>query len=87
MKMAAKSVAGVFVACFTPPETTSSKNFEDSEESKAPSGQCLSFFGRSVVKIGSGNFEVFGRSDGNFVPSFTLTWVLRFGSHDLAVYF
>ncbi|KAJ0054474.1 hypothetical protein Pint_00461 [Pistacia integerrima] len=30
----ARSVAGVFVACFTPPETTSSKSFVDSREFK-----------------------------------------------------
>ncbi|KAF2315285.1 hypothetical protein GH714_038703 [Hevea brasiliensis] len=35
--VAAKSVAGLFVACFTPPETTDSKNFGDSEEFKPPS--------------------------------------------------
>ncbi|KAG7990458.1 hypothetical protein I3843_02G026000 [Carya illinoinensis] len=36
--VAARSVAGVFVACFTPPETKSSTySVEDSEEFKAPS--------------------------------------------------
>ncbi|GLT46583.1 hypothetical protein SLA2020_203270 [Shorea laevis] len=35
VSVAARSVAGVFVACFTPPETT--KNFTDSDEFKAPS--------------------------------------------------
>lgn len=35
---AARSVAGIFVACFTPPEASSSKSFVDSEEFKGPSG-------------------------------------------------
>lgn len=49
---AAKSVAGVFAACFTPPETTSSKNFVDSDEFKSSSGKsfsvisCLTTFSR-----------------------------------------
>ncbi|PQM38762.1 calmodulin-binding receptor-like cytoplasmic kinase 2 [Prunus yedoensis var. nudiflora] len=36
--VAARSVAGVFVSCFTPPETKSSVSFADSAEFKAPSG-------------------------------------------------
>lgn len=44
MMMAVKSVAGVFVSCFTPPETTSSKNFGDSDEFRAPSGKYLIFW-------------------------------------------
>ncbi|KAK3194764.1 hypothetical protein Dsin_026074 [Dipteronia sinensis] len=35
--LAARSVAGVFVSCFTPPESEKSTNFGDSEEFKAPS--------------------------------------------------
>lgn len=35
--VAARSVAGVFVACFTPPETKSSASFSNSEEFKPPS--------------------------------------------------
>ncbi|KAL5859667.1 hypothetical protein ACOSQ4_000963 [Xanthoceras sorbifolium] len=35
--VAARSVAGVFVACFTPPEPERSKNVDDSDEFKAPS--------------------------------------------------
>ncbi|KAJ4837401.1 hypothetical protein Tsubulata_042696 [Turnera subulata] len=35
---AARSFAGIFVACLTPPETTAPKNFGDSEEFKPPSG-------------------------------------------------
>ncbi|KDP28601.1 hypothetical protein JCGZ_14372 [Jatropha curcas] len=34
---AAKSVVGVFVACFTPPEATISRNYGDSEEFRPPS--------------------------------------------------
>ncbi|PON97338.1 Serine/threonine protein kinase [Trema orientale] len=34
---AARSIAGAFVACFTPPETKSSRSFVDSEEFKAHS--------------------------------------------------
>ncbi|XP_062090373.1 calmodulin-binding receptor-like cytoplasmic kinase 2 [Humulus lupulus] len=34
---AARSFAGVFVSCFTPPETKSSKSFADSDEFGAPS--------------------------------------------------
>ncbi|XP_059634199.1 calmodulin-binding receptor-like cytoplasmic kinase 2 isoform X2 [Cornus florida] len=37
VKIAAKSVAGVFVACFTPPEVKTSKNWDDSFEAKPPS--------------------------------------------------
>ncbi|KAG8663774.1 hypothetical protein MANES_01G254900v8 [Manihot esculenta] len=37
LAVAAKSVARSFVACFTPPETTNYKNFDDSEEFKPPS--------------------------------------------------
>ncbi|WCJ22759.1 calmodulin-binding receptor-like cytoplasmic kinase 2 [Euphorbia peplus] len=37
LSSAAKSVAGVFVSCFTPPETTSSKKFVDSDEFKPSS--------------------------------------------------
>ncbi|BBG97552.1 hypothetical protein Prudu_006725 [Prunus dulcis] len=36
--VAARSVAGVFVSCFTPPETKSSVSFADSAEFRAPSG-------------------------------------------------
>lgn len=40
VSVAARSVAGVFVACFTPPETKSSTySVTDSEEFKAPSGK------------------------------------------------
>ncbi|KAK0581699.1 hypothetical protein LWI29_016929 [Acer saccharum] len=35
--LAARSVAGVFVSCFTPPESEKSTSFVDSEEFKAPS--------------------------------------------------
>ncbi|XP_015899681.1 calmodulin-binding receptor-like cytoplasmic kinase 2 [Ziziphus jujuba] len=35
--VAARSVAGVFVACFTPPETATSKSIADSEDYKSPS--------------------------------------------------
>ncbi|TXG62908.1 hypothetical protein EZV62_009902 [Acer yangbiense] len=35
--LAARSVAGVFVSCFTPPESEKSTSFGDSEEFKAPS--------------------------------------------------
>ncbi|THG11723.1 hypothetical protein TEA_003813 [Camellia sinensis var. sinensis] len=35
--IAARTVAGAFVGCFTPPETNSSKNFRYSDELKAPS--------------------------------------------------
>ncbi|KAI9182427.1 hypothetical protein LWI28_025252 [Acer negundo] len=35
--LAARSVAGVFVSCFTPPESEKSTTFGDSEEFKAPS--------------------------------------------------
>ena len=52
MMMAAKSVAGVFVACFTPPETTSSKNYGDNDDFRAPSGEYLTFFGQTMVEIG-----------------------------------
>ncbi|KAH8488707.1 hypothetical protein H0E87_024368 [Populus deltoides] len=54
LSVAAKSMAGVFVACFTPPEPepNSSKDFGYSEELKAPSGKLLvcfvDFFTRKV---------------------------------------
>ncbi|KAG6749535.1 hypothetical protein POTOM_046587 [Populus tomentosa] len=46
LSVAAKSMAGVFVACFTPPEPepNSSKDFGYSEELKAPSGKLLVCF-------------------------------------------
>ncbi|XP_048446142.1 calmodulin-binding receptor-like cytoplasmic kinase 2 isoform X2 [Pyrus x bretschneideri] len=37
VSVAARSVAGAFISCFTPPETKSSVSFGDSEEFKAPS--------------------------------------------------
>ncbi|XP_050146755.1 calmodulin-binding receptor-like cytoplasmic kinase 2 isoform X2 [Malus sylvestris] len=37
--VAARSVAGAFVSCFTPPETKSSVSFAGSEEFRAPSGK------------------------------------------------
>ncbi|KAJ9188311.1 hypothetical protein P3X46_003679 [Hevea brasiliensis] len=37
LAVAAKSVAGLFVTCFTPPETINSENFGESEEFKPPS--------------------------------------------------
>ncbi|KAF7826078.1 calmodulin-binding receptor-like cytoplasmic kinase 2 [Senna tora] len=39
---AARSVAALFVSCFTPPEASSSKSFVDSQEFKAPSGSFVS---------------------------------------------
>ncbi|KAJ6400609.1 hypothetical protein OIU84_016119 [Salix udensis] len=46
LSVAAKSMAGVFVACFTPPEPepNSSKDFGYSEELRAPSGKFLVCF-------------------------------------------
>lgn len=38
LAMAAKAVAGLFVACFTPPETNSSKDFVNSNEFKPSPG-------------------------------------------------
>ncbi|KAA8520656.1 hypothetical protein F0562_014912 [Nyssa sinensis] len=37
VKIAARSVAGAFITCFTPPETKPSKGVHDSDEFKAPS--------------------------------------------------
>lgn len=40
--VAARSVAGAFVSCFTPPEIKSSVSFAGSEEFRAPSGNSIS---------------------------------------------
>lgn len=47
MVTAVRSVAGVFVSCFTPPDSTSSKKFADSDEFRTPSGKySVLFLGR-----------------------------------------
>ncbi|PPD77709.1 hypothetical protein GOBAR_DD25362 [Gossypium barbadense] len=44
VKVAARSIAGAFVACFTPPETDDSNNLKVSNEFGAPSGMPVSRF-------------------------------------------
>lgn len=61
--VAARSFAGAFVSCFTPPETKSSVSFAGSEEFRAPFGNSISVtfsfqeFKLSLVK----NVELFRR--------------------------
>ncbi|KAE9445562.1 hypothetical protein C3L33_22539, partial [Rhododendron williamsianum] len=53
VKIAAMSVAGAFVACFTPPETKIESKFGDSNEYPAPSVASDASSGGSVKKHGS----------------------------------
>ncbi|KAL5572904.1 hypothetical protein UlMin_022501 [Ulmus minor] len=56
--VAARSVAGVFVSCFTPPETHSSKSFVGSVEFKAPSVKSdISGTGSERSRRGSGIYS------------------------------
>ncbi|KAF3441527.1 hypothetical protein FNV43_RR15441 [Rhamnella rubrinervis] len=62
--VAARSVAGVFVACFTPPETKSSKSITDSEEFKSPSVKSGAF--------GTGSERRSSSERGVFVNSYNI---------------
>ncbi|KAA8516073.1 hypothetical protein F0562_019252 [Nyssa sinensis] len=53
VRIAARSVAGAFVACFVPPETKTAKNFADSDELQAPSVVSDDLGAGSVRKRGS----------------------------------
>ncbi|MBA0714953.1 hypothetical protein Golax_013891 [Gossypium laxum] len=85
VKVAARSIAGAFVACFTPPETDDSNNLKVSNEFGAPSaasetsrmrGQNRGIYSNSTKERAPGSMkftieEIF-RATGNFSPAFKI---------------
>ncbi|KAF5744384.1 hypothetical protein HS088_TW08G00988 [Tripterygium wilfordii] len=74
---AARSVAGVFVTCFTPPETENSKKFRDSDDFKASPVPSDSSRGRSSNRSIHSNSQnsVHGREAGRV--RFTMEEILK----------
>ncbi|KAM2005470.1 hypothetical protein ACFX15_000649 [Malus domestica] len=69
--VAARSVAGAFVSCFTPPETKSSVSFAGSEEFRAPSGKPTKSLYNVSNEPGSVKFtmEEINKATKSFSPS------------------
>ncbi|XWS76997.1 hypothetical protein CRYUN_Cryun01aG0226200 [Craigia yunnanensis] len=60
--VAARSIAGAFVACFTPPETAGSKNFGVPDEFRAPSGSVASETSRTTSDRRGWNRGIYSNS-------------------------